>query len=281
MLSRTDRRVGFGFLGSLWPSVSRSQACGFQDPGSQFQPRTMGGSANSVEGSPARRRLARASKIGGNRALSRQDLAEEVPSCEHGRHQGTRERHRERLPKVDQRSVQRAGWKPFGCRSKPRKPLVHIKIGGKWMFIHPKMARHRLCPMAIWGTALGHSSSRSRAGAVFRLGDGRGAEHHLRVCDHRRAHVRPLKDARDGGGSGGSEGSEGLPKLGSSELFLSHLVLRALEGGPCTPKTKGLRFQCISCSVRMAVALLALPAGPAKPTRSAAGPGASPLSREW
>ena len=24
--------------------------------------------------------------------------------------------------------------------------LVNIKIGGKWMFIHPKMARHRLCP---------------------------------------------------------------------------------------------------------------------------------------
>ena len=28
-------------------------------------------------------------------------------------------------------------------------PLVNVKIGGKWMFIHPKMARHRLCPMAI------------------------------------------------------------------------------------------------------------------------------------
>ena len=28
-------------------------------------------------------------------------------------------------------------------------PLVNLKIGGKWMFIHPKMARHRLSPMAI------------------------------------------------------------------------------------------------------------------------------------
>ena len=28
-------------------------------------------------------------------------------------------------------------------------PLVNIKIGGKWMFIQPKMARHRLCPVAI------------------------------------------------------------------------------------------------------------------------------------
>ena len=31
-----------------------------------------------------------------------------------------------------------------GCGSKPC-TLVHIKIGGKWMFLHPKWS-HRLCP---------------------------------------------------------------------------------------------------------------------------------------
>ena len=27
----------------------------------------------------------------------------------------------------------------FGCGSKPRKPLMNIKIGGTWVFIRPKM----------------------------------------------------------------------------------------------------------------------------------------------
>ena len=32
-------------------------------------------------------------------------------------------------------------WKVsgYGCWSKPTKPLVKLKIAGKWMFIHPKM----------------------------------------------------------------------------------------------------------------------------------------------
>ena len=42
---------------------------------------------------------------------------------------------------------QRAGTGPHlpngcGCQN-PMVPLVNIKIDGKWMFIHPKMARHR------------------------------------------------------------------------------------------------------------------------------------------
>ena len=31
-------------------------------------------------------------------------------------------------------------------------PKVNINIGGKWMFIHPKMEKSMLCPMALWQT---------------------------------------------------------------------------------------------------------------------------------
>ena len=48
----------------------------------------------------------------------------------------------------------------FGGRSKPCTPSEH-QNRFKWIFIHPKMARHRFCPMAI-GTFFRRARNRAR-----------------------------------------------------------------------------------------------------------------------